>query len=140
MINLFILVVNLVLHIWIIFINDLIIWRDMKLMKIGVILTVLAHWVHICYGVIMLVYLKIFMTLIKYFSTKFIEFWKTKYIVYYINMIKDFYYRSFWRFLDEKNEVSYFFHEGESDYSIMFLEKYARIRVGVYFNKYTRID
>ena len=55
-------------------------------------------------------------------------------------MIKNFYYRSFWRFLDEKNEVSYFFHEGESDYSIMFLEKYARIKDGVYISKYQRKD
>ena len=55
-------------------------------------------------------------------------------------MGKGFYYRSYWRFLDDsKYEISYFFSEGESDYSIMFLEKYARIRDGVYVNKYTRI-
>ena len=63
-------------------------------------------------------------------STKFIEFWKIKkYLVYYINMIKDYYYRSYWRiWYDSKceNEVSYYFREGESDFSIMFIETCAR--------------
>ncbi len=40
-------------------------------------------------------------------------------------MIKDFYYKSYWRIWYDtkcKNEISYYFSEGETDFSIMFLE------------------
>ena len=40
-------------------------------------------------------------------------------------MIKDFYYKSYWRIWYDtkcKNEISYYFSEGETDFSIMFLK------------------
>jgi len=52
-------------------------------------------------------------------------------------MIKDFYYRGYWRIWYDtkcKNETSYYFSEGETDFTIMFLETYGKKN-----NKYCRL-